>query len=116
MKKTTGLLLASFILIAASNISHAASIYATKAGAGWFDVVYQEVPVWEWDEEQQQVVLTGTVVHIDETVIQGPDQDWTSTADIHPGVISYDNFLGPSDKFTSGWGGAASGGRHYPLF
>ena len=110
MKKTTGILLASFILIAANNISHAASIYATKAGAGSFDVVYQVKSVWEWDEERQQVVQTGTVVHIDETVIQGPDQDWTSTADIHPGVIDYDNFLGPSDKFTSGWGGAASGG------
>lgn len=110
MKKIAAILFAFFILIAANNISNAASIYATKAGAGWFDVIYQVKPVWEWDEQQQQVVLTGTAVHMEQTVIQGPDQDWTSTADIHPGVISYDNFLGPSDRFTSGWGGAASGG------
>ena len=111
MKKTIGGLFFVFLtLIAASAVSHAASIYATSAGAGRFDVVYQEIPVWEWNEEKQQVVLTGIDVHIDEAVIQGPDQDWTSTADIHPGVVSYGNFLGPSDRFTSGWGGAASGG------
>ena len=110
MKKNICILFAFVLTITICNFSNAASIYATRAGAGWFDVIYQVKPVWEWDEQQQQVVQTGTVVHIDETVIQGPDQDWTSTADINPGVISYDNFLGPSDRFTSGWGGAASGG------
>jgi hypothetical protein len=110
MKKPTGIFLALVILMAASNVCHAASPYATCAGAGWFNVVYQVKDAWEWDEDQQQVVNTGTVIHIDETVIQGPDQDWSTPGDIHPGVINYDSFVGPSDKFTSGWGGAASGG------
>jgi hypothetical protein len=67
------------------------SLYATSAEAGWFHVV-----------DQNGVQDTWT--------IQGPDQDWSGTGEIHPGVVAYDNFLGAPDQYTSGWGGAAAGG------
>jgi hypothetical protein len=67
------------------------SQYATSAEAGWFYVVDQNGVEDTWR-------------------IQGPDQDWSGTGEIHPGVVTYDNFLGAPDMYTSGWGGAAAGG------
>ena len=65
--------------------------YATSAEAGWFYIDNQNGVTDTW-------------------AIQGPDQDWSGTGTIQPGVVTYDNFLGAPDQYTSGWGGAAAGG------
>ena len=65
--------------------------YATSAEAGWFYI-----------DDQNGVT--------DTWAIQGPDQDWSGVGMIQPGVVTYDNFLGTPDQYTSGWGGAAAGG------
>jgi len=67
------------------------SQYATSADAGWFYVADQNGVEDTWR-------------------IQGPDQDWSGVGAIQPGVVTYDNFLGAPDLYTSGWGGAAAGG------
>ena len=67
------------------------SQYATSAEAGWFYINDQNGVTDTW-------------------AIQGPDQDWSGVGAIQPGVVTYDNFLGAPDQYTSGWGGAAAGG------
>ena len=67
------------------------SQYATSAEAGWFYVADQNGVEDTW-------------------AVQGPDQDWSGVGAIQPGVVTYDNFLGAPDQYTSGWGGAAAGG------
>jgi hypothetical protein len=88
----------------------AASPYATLSGAGWFHVSDQTVNIWGDANGDGLPDVIGTQHNVDVDVIQGPDQDWSGTAQIRPGLIHYDNFLGPRDQCTSGWGGAASGG------
>ena len=65
--------------------------YATSAEAGWYYIADQNGVTDTW-------------------AIQGPDQDWSGVGQIQPGVVTYDNFLGAPDRYTSGWGGAAAGG------
>lgn len=91
-------------------VVHAASPYATLSGAGWFRVSDQTVNIWGDADGDGLPDVVGTQHNVDVDVIQGPDQDWSGTAQIRPGLIHYDNFLGPRDQCTSGWGGAASGG------
>ena len=91
-------------------VAQAASPYATLSGAGTFHVSDQTVNVWGDADADGLPDVVGTQHNENVDVIQGPDQDWSGTAQIRPGLIHYDNFLGPRDQCTSGWGGAAAGG------
>ena len=83
--------------------------YASMAGAGCYDVQDQTIKLWGNDGSGNPV-LEGTRDNNNTTVIQGPDQNWGGTANIMPGLITYDNALGSPDYAALGWGGAASGG------
>ena len=98
------------LLMAWPGLVQAGSPYATLSGAGWFHVSDQTVNVWGDADGDGVPDVIGTQSNVDVDVIQGPDQDWSGTGQIHPGLVHYDNFLGPRDTCTSGWGGAASGG------
>ena len=100
----------ALLLVLLPAVVQAASPYATLSGAGWFHVSDQTVNVWGDADGDGLPDVIGTQHNVDVDVIQGPDQDWSGTAQIRPGLIHYDNFLGPRDTCTSGWGGAASGG------
>lgn len=91
-------------------VLQAASPYATMSGAGLFHVTDQTINVWGDADDDGSPDVIGTQHNVDVDVIQGPDQDWSGTANIRPGLVHYDNFLGPRDQCTSGWGGAAAGG------
>jgi hypothetical protein len=91
-------------------VVQAASPYATLSGAGMFHVTDQTVNIWGDADSDGIPDVVGTQHNENVDVLQGPDQDWSGTAQIRPGLIHYDNFLGPRDQCTSGWGGAASGG------
>jgi hypothetical protein len=97
-------------LIFLPGIIYAASPYASVSGAGLFHITEQTRDVWGDADNDGMPDKIAEAVCMDEDIIQGPDQDWSGTAQIRPGLIHYDNFLGPRDQCTSGWGGAASGG------
>ncbi len=99
-----------FLALAGPGLVQAGSPYAILSGAGWFHVSDQTVNIWNDADGDGAPDVNGTRHNVDVDVIQGPDQDWSGTARIKPGLVHYDNFLGPRDTCTSGWGGAASGG------
>ncbi len=83
--------------------------YATAAGASWYYVQDQTINLWG-DDGTGNPVAVGTQHNVDTTVIQGMDQNWGGTANIMPGLVTYDNVIGTPDYAAMGWGGAASGG------
>ena len=97
-------------LILQPGILYAASPYASVSGAGLFHITEQTIDIWGDADNDGIPDKIGETTYINEDVIQGPDQDWSGTAQIRPGLVHYDNFLGPRDHCTSGWGGGASGG------
>lgn len=100
MKKLTTMGISVLLLVAVAGLAPAWGYgeavfennqYATSAEAGWYYINDQNGVTDTW-------------------AIQGPDQDWSGVGEIKPGVVTYDNFLGAPDRYTSGWGGAAAGG------
>ncbi len=84
-------------------------IYATQAGASDYYVTDQTIKLWG-DDGSGNPVEVDIQDNVAVTVIQGADQNWGGTANIMPGLVSYDNLLGTPDYAAAGWGGAASGG------
>ena len=86
-----------------------APLWATAAGAGYYDVTDQTINLWA-DDGEGTPTSDSTQDNDNVTVIQGPDQNWGGTANIMPGLITYTNLLGAPDYAAGGFGGAASGG------
>ncbi|PIE72078.1 MAG: hypothetical protein CSA20_09630 [Deltaproteobacteria bacterium] len=91
------------------------SIYAIQAGAGKYPVKDQIIKCWG-DGGTGNPIEVGTQTNKNVTVIQGMDQNWGGTANIMPGLVTYDNVLGAPDYAATGWGGAASGGTIIIVF
>ncbi len=91
------------------------SIYATQAGAGKYPVTDQIIKLWG-DDGTGNPESVGTQTNKNVTIIQGMDQNWGGTANIMPGLVTYDNVLGEPDYAAMGWGGAASGGTIIIVF